>query len=69
MKKYILLTSVLSVFAFPVQADLSQLIPESTIDVLARETSGISAKRNLDTITLDNVGAYLVALESIQVIQ
>jgi hypothetical protein len=52
MKKYILLASVLSVFAFPVQADLSQLISESTIDVLARETSGISAKRNLDTITL-----------------
>ncbi len=52
MKKYVLLASVLSVFAFPVQADLSQLIPESTIDVLARETSGISAKRNLDTITL-----------------
>ena len=51
MKKYVLLASVLSVFAFPVQADLSQLIPESTIDVLARETSGISAKRNLDTIT------------------
>ena len=51
MKKYILLASVLSVFAFPVHADLSQLIPESTIDVLARETSGISAKRNLDTIT------------------
>ena len=52
MKKYVLLASVLSVFAFPVQADLSQLISESTIDVLARETSGISAKRNLDTITL-----------------
>ena len=52
MKKYILLTSVLSVFAFSAQADLSQLIPESTIDVLAGETSGISAKRNLDTITL-----------------
>ena len=52
MKKYILLASVLSVFAFPAQADLSQLISESTIDVVARETSGISAKRNLDTITL-----------------
>lgn len=51
MKIYILLASVLSVLAFPVQADLTQLIPESTIDVLAKETSGISAKRNLDTIT------------------
>jgi len=52
MKKYLLLASVLSVFAFPAQADLTQLIPESTIDALAKETSGISAKRNLDTITL-----------------
>ncbi len=52
MKIYILLASVLSVFAFPAQADLTQLVSESTIDVLARETSGISAKRNLDTITL-----------------
>jgi len=52
MKNYLLLASVLSVFTFPAQADLTQLIPESTIDVLAKETSGISAKRNLDTITL-----------------
>lgn len=52
MKKFLLLASILPLLAFPIQADLTQLIPESTIDILAKETSGISAKRNLDTITL-----------------
>ena len=33
-------------------ADLTALIPESTIEVIADETSGVAAKRNLDTITL-----------------
>jgi aminopeptidase YwaD len=33
-------------------ADLTALIPESAIAAIADETSGISAKRNLDTITL-----------------
>ncbi len=35
-----------------VLADLTALIPESTIAVIADETSGVAAKRNLDTITL-----------------
>ena len=35
-----------------VLADLTALIPESTIAVIAEETSGVAAKRNLDTITL-----------------
>ena len=52
MKNPILLTCVLSLSAFPVFADLTRLIPESTIAVIAGETSGVSAKRNLDTITL-----------------
>ena len=52
MKKSVLLTCVLSVFTLPIHADLTRLIPESTIGLIAEETSGISAKRNLDTITL-----------------
>jgi len=35
-----------------VLADLTALIPESTIAVIAEETSGVAAKRTLDTITL-----------------
>lgn len=52
MKNYLLITCALCVFTLPVFADLTQLIPESTIAVIAGETSGVSAKRNLDTITL-----------------
>jgi aminopeptidase YwaD len=52
MKKFLLSTCVLSVFTLPVQADLTRLIPESTISAIAAETSGTSAKRNLDTLTL-----------------
>ena len=52
MKKITLLACALSVFAFPVYADLTRLIAESTIAVIAEETSGASAKRNLDTMTL-----------------
>ena len=52
MKKNVLLVCVLYVITFPVHADLTRLIPESTIAVIAGETSGVSAKRNLDTITL-----------------
>ena len=33
-------------------ADLTGLIPEHTIGLIAEESSGVSAKRNLDTITL-----------------
>jgi hypothetical protein len=35
-----------------VSADLTALIPEATIALIAEETSGVAAKRNLDTITL-----------------
>ncbi len=34
------------------QAELRNLIPENTLQAIAREVSGVSAKRNLDTITL-----------------
>ncbi len=33
-------------------ADLTRLVPESTLSQIAEEVSGVSAKRNLDTITL-----------------
>ena len=33
-------------------ADLTRLVDEQTIAAIAEETSGVSAKRNLDTITL-----------------
>ena len=52
MKKNVLLILALYLITFPVFADLLRLIPESTIAVIAEETSGISAKRNLDTVTL-----------------
>lgn len=52
MKKYALFACVLSLVTFPVDADLTRLIPESAISAIAEETSGVSAKRNLDTITL-----------------
>lgn len=42
------------VFCLPAlaAADLTMLIPEPTIRVVAEEVSGVAAKRNLDTITL-----------------
>ncbi len=52
MKKYALFACVLSLVTFAVDADLTRLIPESAISAIAEETSGVSAKRNLDTITL-----------------
>ena len=52
MKKHWLLAGVLFIFPGFVSADLTQLIPESTIRAIADESSGVSAKRNLDTITL-----------------
>ena len=52
MKKYALFACALSLVTFPAYADLTRLIPESTISAIAEEASGISAKRNLDTITL-----------------
>ncbi len=52
MKKFLFSACVLSVFSPPVNADLTRLIPESTLRVIAAEVSGVSAKRNLDTLTL-----------------
>lgn len=52
MKNYLLLTGVLCAFSPAAKADLTQLIPEPTIRAIADESSGVSAKRNLDTITL-----------------
>ncbi len=52
MKKLSLFASVLSIMPISLFAELTQLMPVSTISVIAQETSGISAKRNLDNITL-----------------
>ena len=52
MKNKVLWIFALIAITFSVHADLTRLIPESTIAVIAGETSGVSAKRNLDTITL-----------------
>ena len=52
MLKFLPLGLVLTLFPLLAAADLMALIPESTIAAIARETSGVSAKRNLDTITL-----------------
>jgi hypothetical protein len=37
--------------ATPAEAELTNLIPEPTIRAIAQEVSGVSAKRNLDTLT------------------
>lgn len=52
MKNYAPFAFVISLMTFHVDADLTRLIPESAISAIAEETSGVSAKRNLDTITL-----------------
>jgi aminopeptidase YwaD len=52
MLKFLPLTLMFTLFPLLAAADLMGLIPESTIAAIARETSGVSAKRNLDTITL-----------------
>jgi len=52
MTKIKALTFLFALIPSLVSADLTALIPESTIAVIARETSGVAAKRNLDTITL-----------------
>lgn len=46
------LTSLLICFSVSSVADITRIIPESTIKLLAEEISGVSAKRNLDTVTL-----------------
>lgn len=47
-----LIVLMLCGFSGLVLADLTTLIPEPTITLIAMESSGISAKRNLDSITL-----------------
>jgi len=46
------IAGLLAACAVPAQADLQQLVPDATIAALAGEVSGVSAKRNLDAITL-----------------
>ena len=52
MLKSLLLALLITLFPVLASADLTALIDEPTIAVIAGETSGVSAKRNLDTITL-----------------
>ena len=52
MLKSLPLALLITLFPVLASADLTALIDEPTIAVIAGETSGISAKRNLDTITL-----------------
>ena len=52
MKKALTSLLLLFVIPSPAGAELTALIPEPTIAAIAAETSGVSAKRNLDTITL-----------------
>jgi hypothetical protein len=52
MRRFRILALLFSCLPALCAADLTELVPESTIALLAEETSGISAKRNLDTITL-----------------
>ena len=52
MLKSLPLALLITLFPVLASADLTALIDEPTIAVIAGETSGVSAKRNLDTITL-----------------
>jgi aminopeptidase YwaD len=52
MKKLLMLLTLALAFPIGATAELENLISESTIRVIAEEVSGVSAKRNLDTITL-----------------
>ena len=52
MNNSTVLACVICLFSVPAKAELRRLIPEPTILAIADEVSGISAKRNLDTITL-----------------
>ena len=52
MKKALTSLLLLSATASPASAELTALIAEPTIAAIAAETSGVSAKRNLDTLTL-----------------
>ena len=52
MNRIQLIVLILCGFSGLALADLTTLIPEPTITLIAAESSGISAKRNLDSITL-----------------
>ena len=52
MKSILLLVSLAVSFPAITVAELKNLVPVNTLEVIAEEVSGISAKRNLDTITL-----------------
>ncbi|WP_262695265.1 M28 family peptidase [Kordiimonas aquimaris] len=56
MKVFLKRIAAVSVLVYSVtlgvQADVRQLIPETTLKAFAEETSGVAAKRNLDQITL-----------------
>jgi hypothetical protein len=52
MKKILLLLILIVCRPEATVADLTRLVDEQTIAAIAEETSGVSAKRNLDTITL-----------------
>jgi hypothetical protein len=52
MLKFLFFTLLTVLLPSPATADLTALVPETTIGAIAGEVSGTSAKRNLDTITL-----------------
>jgi aminopeptidase YwaD len=52
MNKFRIFACLFTLIPSLLPADLTALIPESTIAMIAGETSGVAAKRNLDTITL-----------------
>jgi aminopeptidase YwaD len=52
MLKLLTLALLITLFPMLAKADLTSLIDEPTIAAIAAESSGVSAKRNLDTITL-----------------
>jgi hypothetical protein len=47
-----IITLLFTLAATTVFADLTELVPEQTLAVIAHEVSGVSAKRNLDRVTL-----------------
>ena len=54
MKNRLILFATLMFAAGAVRADLTDLVPEATLRLIAEEISGEAAKRNLDAITLQH---------------
>jgi len=54
MNRFRILTALLLIVSTPVRADLRDLVDEETLLQIAAETSGETAKRNLDAITLQH---------------